>query len=73
MKYAYLETNHIPILIFCSSQAKTEKLTKKIITPLSQVTRLHRDCATSRQTYRFPLEEKFYLLRVFRGLHPQNP
>ena len=32
MKYAYLETNNTLTLIFYSSRAKTEKLTKKIIT-----------------------------------------
>jgi len=37
MKYAILETNHTPTLIFCSSREKQK--TKRIITPLSEVTR----------------------------------
>jgi len=38
MKYAILETNHTPTLIFLLIPSKKNK---RIITPLSQVTRLH--------------------------------
>ena len=40
MKYIVLETNHTPHLSFARPE-QNKKLTKKIITPLSQVTRLH--------------------------------
>jgi len=52
MRYnnAKLEANHTPALIFCSSRTKQEKknYTTYVIAPLSQVTRLHLACATSR-------------------------
>jgi len=43
--YAILETNHTPKLISLLVLSKTKN--KRIITPLSQVTRLHWACATS--------------------------
>ena len=52
MKYAVLEINHTPTLIFCSSRAK-QKI-KEIITPLSQVTRLHEHVQQAVKPLSFP-------------------
>ena len=52
MKYVVLETNHTPTLIFCSFRAKQK--TKKIITPLSQVTRLHEHVQQTVKPLGFP-------------------
>jgi len=54
-----------------SEQNKKTKLNYNVITLLSQVMRLHWACVTKLLNSSFLLEEEFYLLRVFSGLHPQ--